>query len=90
MLCLPFILLISDDVNEDNPLARLFSFSSTMSIFSPFSKEPSTLIMPAGSKLLPSFNARAAPWSIYILPEEFRELMIHFFLASKLEIFGIK
>ena len=25
----------SDDVNEDNPLARLFSFSSTMSIFSP-------------------------------------------------------
>ena len=76
-------------MKEDSPLAILFSFSSTMSIFSPFSKGPSTLIIPAGSKLLPSLSARDAPWSIYILPEEFRELMIHFFLASKLEILGI-
>ena len=47
--------------------------------------------MPAGSKLLPSFNARAAPWSIYILPEEFRELMIHYSnneLYEKIDLFG--
>ena len=61
LLCFPFILLISDEENDDKPLARLLLFSFTTRIFSPFSKTPSILIMPAANKLLPLFNARAAP-----------------------------
>ena len=45
--------LISNDENEDNPLARFLLFSLIISTFSPFSKTPSTFTIPAGRRLLP-------------------------------------
>ena len=44
--------------------------------------------MPAASKLLPFVSAFIAPSSITNSPLGETELIIHFFLASNLDIFG--
>ena len=84
------ILFISTDEKDERPLAKSIPFSFTIKIFSPFLKSPITLVIPAGNKLLPFDNAFAAPVSTKIFADELKELTIHFFLASSVDIFGIK
>ena len=81
---------ISAELKETNPLASCFSFSSIINTFSPLSNDPFIFVIPAANKLFPFKSAFAAPLSICITPDELRDPIIHFFLASKLEILGIK
>ena len=89
LLCLPFILSISLDEKDANPRASLLLLSSAIITFSPLLNLPEIDLMPAANKLFPFFKAIDAPLSIKIVPLELRELTIHFFLASKVDIFGI-
>ena len=82
-----FFLFLQNE-NDANPLANLFFSSSTIRTFSPLLKPPLIDFIPAANKLLPFFNALAAPLSMHIDPEELNELTIHFFLAAKVDIFG--
>ena len=75
---------------DDKPLANSLPSRSIIKIFSPFLKFPFTFVMPAGKRLFPLAKAFAAPASIVIFEAELIELIIHFFLASKVEILGIK
>ena len=54
-----------------------------------FFKSPETFLIPAANKLFPAFNAFLAPSSIINAPLGATELIIHFFLASNFEIFGL-
>jgi len=64
LLCNPFILSISSEVNDDKALATSLLFSSTINTLSPLLNLPKTLVIPAGSKLFPDLKALHAPWSI--------------------------
>ena len=54
-----------------------------------FIKFSRNFFIPAANKLLPDFNAFFAPSSIIIAPLGAIELIIHFFLASNFETFGL-
>ena len=84
----PIIFEISTEENELKPLANSLFSLSTILIWSPLLKFPDTFFIPAASKLFPLFKANLAPSSIISSPLGEIELIIHFFLASNLEIFG--
>ena len=65
-----FILLISEDVNEDNPLARFLFFWSTISTFSPFSKLPSIFTTPALFLPLILFSLQIENFLFYLRPPQ--------------------
>ena len=82
------IFIISSDENELRPLAHSEFWLSKTLMWSPFLNLPETFFIPAANKLLPLESARLAPSSIKSSPLGEIELIIHFFLASNLEILG--